>query len=148
RIYFLAGCAGSETATIGLRDTKYASWPQQALALFEQSGPDLLMQHTNKTARVDQIEALVGKIQRLTDIHHAKGGVVSALRPRSCIRIVNHRSTDINPGHLSLRILKRGIKHPAARSTSQIQYSAKSLRMVLFSQRSFHSLRDHPIQVD
>jgi hypothetical protein len=70
---------------------------------------------------IDQIKGVVRKIEWLPGIHHLKAHVSQALHLYLCTGVVDHRSADVEPNHLYLRIGKGHLLRPATWATTNIQ---------------------------
>jgi hypothetical protein len=101
--------------------------------------------HANETeaeAQIDQIKKIM-RIRKIQErVHHSKlDSLSNPMKNGLFSRVGYHLVTNINPEDLHIRVLFCCLKTPAARTTADIQYAMKPLRIILLRQNSPHRLR-------
>src|SRR6266496_2148672 len=124
----------SSHAQLRFRHTDYASTACNTHTFSHEPRPRGCGKEGNQ-APIDQIKALVCKVQWPRHIHHPKVRILQALHFRLHLGIGDHLLADVDPLHLDLGVQKRDLLHPASWSTANIEDMLEARQVVDRSER-------------
>ena len=89
---------------------------------------------------IDQIKAVIGKVQGFQDIHTSEADITEFALLRMEVRVADRSLADIHSDHLQVGIPPGNIDHPSSRATGHVEDALHLFQIMGFWQRSPHGL--------